>query len=334
MKISEQILDKNSQQPKYNHVPLKKLRPSNAGHECKRKLFFIFNGCFYEQGKIDPSRALMIEEGVRLERTIMKEIGLTHGVPPTFRTPPSKNLSEGKADFFLDAQNTIIEIKTMSRNSFNQLKKKGLKQYSCKYYTQIQIYLNELFIQRGKAKGILIALNRDTFELYEEDIPYDEQYAIESINTVKNISLSDDIPMRLSEDSKYYICRMCEYKDLCHEEKLPTPNCGSCLNVNRDLKKCTLKKIREFALNGKNCTHHIYNPDFLENQIPIKYENNNMEYDTFINSPENNLKENNKLMLTSEQIYELYKEGETYFNDVCAVNLKLDANQLNSNLDF
>lgn len=334
MKISEQILDKNSQQPKYNHVPLKKLRPSNAGHECKRKLFFIFNGCFYEQTKINPSRALMIKEGVRLERAIIEDIEQAHSGQTEFKTMPTKYLSQGKADFFLDAKNTIIEIKTMSRNSFNQLKKKGLKQYSCKYYTQIQIYLNELFIQRGKAKGILIALNRDTFELYEEDIPYDEQYAIESINTVKNISLSDDIPMRLSEDSKYYICRMCEYKDLCHEEKLPTPRCGSCLNVNRAMKKCTLNKVRYFALHGKNCSYHIYNPDFLENQIPIKYENNNMEYDTFINSPENNLKENNKLMLTSEQIYELYKEGETYFNDVCAVNLKLDTEELGADLDF
>ena len=78
MKISEQILDKNSQQPKYNHVPLKKLRPSNAGHECKRKLFFIFNGCFYEQTKINPSRALMIKEGVRLERAIIEDIEQAH----------------------------------------------------------------------------------------------------------------------------------------------------------------------------------------------------------------------------------------------------------------
>jgi len=127
---------------------------------------------------------------------------------------------------------------------------------------------------------------------------------------------------------------MCEYKDLCHEEKLPTPGCGSCLNVNRNTKKCTLNKIREFALHGKNCSHHIYNPDFLENQIPIKYENNNMEYDNFINCSENNLKENNKLMLTSEQIYELYKEGEAHFNDICAVNLKLEGNQSVSDLDF
>jgi CRISPR/Cas system-associated exonuclease Cas4 (RecB family) len=334
MKISEKILDKHSHQPKYNDVPLKNLKPSNAGHECKRKLFFIFNGCFYEQGKIDPSRALMIKDGVRLEREIIQDIEQIHEAQSEFRTPPYKYLSPGQADYFLDVENTIIEIKTMSRNSFNQLKKKGLKEYSVKYYTQIQIYLNELFNQRGEANGTLIALNRDTFELYEEDIPYDEQFAIEAIDTVKNISLSDDIPMRLSEDSKYYICRMCEYKTLCHEEKLPTPGCGSCLNVNRALKKCTLNKVQDFALHGKNCTHHIYNPDFLENQIPIKYENNHMEYDTFINASENNIKENNKLTLTSEQIYELSKEGEAHFNDVCAVNLKLEANQLNSELDF
>ena len=209
-----------------------------------------------------------------------------------------------------------------------------MKEYSTKYYTQIQIYLNELFSQRGEANGILIALNRDTFELYEEDIPYDKEYAIEAINTVKNISLLDDIPMRLSENSRYYVCCMCEYNELCHEEKLPKPGCGSCLNVDRQNKKCTLNKVREFALYGKNCSHHIYNPDFLENQIPIKYENNNMEYDNFINSSETNIKENDKLMLTSKQIYELYKEGEAHFNDVCAVNLKLDANQLDSDLDF
>lgn len=334
MNISEQILDKHSQQPKYNHVPLKNLKPSNAGHECKRKLFFIYNGCFYQQGKIDPSRALMIKEGVRLERTIIQDIEQAYPAQAEFRTMATKYISGGKADYFLDAENTIIEIKTMSRNSFNQLKKKGLKQYSVKYYTQLQIYLNELFSQRGEANGILIALNRDTFELYEEDIQYDGLYAIETINTVKNISLSDDIPMRLSEDPKYYICRMCEYKDLCHEEKLPTPHCGSCLNANRGMKKCSVNKIREFALHGKNCSHHVYNPDFLENQIPIKYENNNMEYDTFINCSENNLKENNKLMLTSEQIYELYKEGEAHFNGVCAVNLKLDAENLGSDLDF
>jgi CRISPR/Cas system-associated exonuclease Cas4 (RecB family) len=333
MKISEQLLDKHSQHTKYNDIPLKKLKPSNAGHECKRKLFFIFNGCFYQQDKIDPSRALMIKEGVRLEETIIEDIKQIHS-QAEFRTMPTEYLSQGQADYFLDAENTIIEIKTMSRNSFNQLKKKGLKEYSKKYYTQIQIYLNELFSQRGEANGTLIALNRDTFELYEEDIPYDKEHAIDAINTVKNISLSDDIPMRLSEDSKYYICRMCEYKDLCHEEKLPTPGCGSCLNVDRTLKKCTLNKVRDFALHGKNCSYHIYNPDFLENQIPIKYENNSMEYDNFINSSKNNIKENNKLMLTSGQIYELYKEGEAHFNDVCAVNLKLNTNQLNSELDF
>lgn len=340
MKISEKILNEYAQNPKYNDIPLKNLKPSSAGHECKRKLFFLFNGCFYEQRKMDPSRVLMIKEGVRLEEDLIADIEriiFMEQWPKTqkeFKIPSSDFLSAGKTDFFLDDENTIIEIKTMSRNSFNQLKKKGLKEYSNKYYTQVQIYLNELFSQRGEANGILIALNRDTFELYEENILYDQEYAIEAINTVKNISLSDDIPMRLSEDSKYYICRMCEYKDLCHGEKLPTPRCGSCLNVNRTLKKCTLNKVRDFALYGKNCSSHIYNPDFLENQIPIKYENNNMEYDNFINSSETNMKENNKLMLTSEQIYELYKEGEAHFNDVCAVNLKLDANELNSELDF
>ena len=123
MKISEQILVKHSQQPKYNDIPFKKLRPSNAGHECKRKLFFIFNGCFCEQGKIDPSRALMIKEGVRLERAIIEDIEQMH-LQAEFRTLPTKYLSAGQVDYFLDDENTIIEIKTMSRNSFNQLKKR------------------------------------------------------------------------------------------------------------------------------------------------------------------------------------------------------------------
>ena len=123
MKISEKILNEYAQHPKYNDIPFKKLRPSNAGHECKRKLFFLFNGCFYEQGKIDPLRALMIKEGVRLEEDLIADIERIIFIeqwPKTqkeFRTSPSEFLSAGQADYFLDDENTIIEIKTMSRSS-------------------------------------------------------------------------------------------------------------------------------------------------------------------------------------------------------------------------
>ncbi len=113
----------------------------------------------------------------------------------------------------------LWENKALEQKYFNQLKKKGLKEYSGTYYGQTQIYMGYFELTDNPALFTAIAPN--TMDVYAELIPFnavDAQAASDNAVTILQATLHSEILPRLSEKPDFWVCRMCGWKNKCFEK--------------------------------------------------------------------------------------------------------------------
>ena len=86
---------------------------------------------------------------------------------------------------------------------------------------------------------------------------------------------SHEPPPRLSEKPEFYICKWCEFSDICHSDELPAPNCRSCCHATPELDgdgrwSCAhwCDDIpREHQSNG--CINHVYLPALINYAVAL-----------------------------------------------------------------
>lgn len=118
------------------------------------------------------------------------------------------------------------EFKTHGDKSFNALKKDGLEKSKPQHYAQLMWYMGK----SGMNRGLYLAVNKNTDELYAERVRFDP-IAFEKIEAkAEAIIFATEPPAKLSNDPKYYVCNMCDHKDVCHGNRVPALNCRTCVH--------------------------------------------------------------------------------------------------------
>ena len=107
----------------------------------------------------------------------------------------------------------IIEIKTAKDSSFNIFNKKGLKIWQPSYYAQIQSYMGMSKIY----KAYILVLNKDTSELTDELVIFDEVFYQQLKNKAAMVASATVAPPRISGSPLWYQCKMCKYNKVCHK---------------------------------------------------------------------------------------------------------------------
>jgi len=158
----------------------------------------------------------------------------------------------------------VLEIKTHSIKSFNELEKEGVKKSKPMHYAQMQTYMARMNIDRA----LYFAVCKDDDRIYTERVRLDKDEADRLAERAQRIIASDRMPEPISADPTWYQCKYCSAADLCHGNKrLPDINCRTCANftANRDgTAHCArFGEIPTLDAQRAGCEAHVIHPDIV-----------------------------------------------------------------------
>lgn len=125
---------------------------------------------------------------------------------------------------YKDAKDEIIllEAKTLANRGFQELRGKGVREAHPQYYTQVQLYLHAL----GLDKAFLIARNKETpktrlWDHYYEEIYYNKDFAEAEIERLAELNEKIEKHIEINppfDPEEHWQCRRpwCPYTKICH----------------------------------------------------------------------------------------------------------------------
>ncbi len=266
LKTVAAILEWHKANRKNAHRP--HLGASQIGNECRRALWYQHRWC--DSPVFDGRMLRLFETGDLEEDRFVRELRAI-GATVWSRDPETGKqirftahdghfaLSlDGVVEGLPDAPKKphIVEMKTANEKSFKATKAKGVKEAKPVYYAQVQAGMH----LSGIHDCLFLMKNKNDESLYGERIKYDPAYALKLLAKAGEIIWSDKPPEKISGDPSYYICKFCDYKDVCHGDKVPEVNCRTCAHATPEKGgdgKWSCAKGRDF---GVPCEEHIFNP--------------------------------------------------------------------------
>lgn len=175
---------------------------------------------------------------------------------------------DGRAIGLLEAPKAmhVVECKSHNDRSFKEVVKKKLREGKPDHYAQIQLYMHA----QGLSRGLYLAVNKNTDELYAERVEYDPAYCLQLEAKVARVVAANDAPPRLHDDPRSkaaFACQWCPALTLCHEGTWARVNCRTCLSAEfRDGAEvwCTLTgKALSYEEQQRGCGQHLYLPSLV-----------------------------------------------------------------------
>ncbi|MDD2318311.1 MAG: hypothetical protein PHD57_13315, partial [Desulfobacterales bacterium] len=159
----------------------------------------------------------------------------------------------------------ILECKTHSLKSFNDLVKNGVQTSQPKHWSQMQIYMAGSGIDRA----LYFAVCKDNDGIYTERVRYDADAAQRMIERGKRITLADRMPPPISTDSTWYQCKFCPAHDFCHDHHMSKEiNCRTCAlstPTPESTWTCARYGNAEIPFDAQlhGCAGHVLHPDLV-----------------------------------------------------------------------
>ena len=159
-----------------------------------------------------------------------------------------------------------VEFKTHGEKSFKDLISKGVQVSKPQHYAQMQVYMS----LTGMTKALYMAVNKNTDDLHTEIIDADPELAKSLLKTAEKVIFSEEAPMGISSDPSYYLCKWCDFSDICHGTEAPLPTCRSCAHVTPERNgkwSCGYFKNDNLSVAEQKagCIHHRFAPTHLAN---------------------------------------------------------------------
>lgn len=206
---------------------------STLGHHCERWLWLSFRWAVIQKF---PGRMLrLFRRGQNEEAQIISDlraIGMSiNGTQRrvNFGSHVSGSI-DGVAKGVPGAQKTehVLEFKTHSLKSFNELEKYGVGMSKLQHYTQCQVYMHGTDLKRA----LYVAVCKNDDRIYTERLEYDKEHAEKAIAKGQRLALADRLPPPISADSTWFECKMCAGHDFCHGSKTTKEvNCRTCAHA-------------------------------------------------------------------------------------------------------
>lgn len=181
---------------------------TDAG-KCPRAIFFKFKNVPRE--KMSPEVLRMFDHGDYIQMQILSTLFSLGIVRASEVKIPPHELVSGRADAIVTLNN---EIYVVDFKSMNSLVFKNLEAPKEENVNQIQLYLHFFKIPRG----ILLYINKDTFELKEFLVHYDSALAkklLDDLAILKEKINSNIIPARIPSFPQDWQCQYCQFLEIC-----------------------------------------------------------------------------------------------------------------------
>lgn len=200
--------------------PRTRLGLSQAGHECKRFLWYRHQG---KVGKQPEGRVLrLFQLGNILEDQVIADLracGFTvkHGQRQVVFTQGDVKLMghiDGIIEGLLESPSTphLFECKSASKKKFEELLKAGsYRKWNEVYYWQTQFYMLGLKLKRAAA----FIYCKDDSRLHLERIKLDKEATYEKLQAVFEAIASPIEPDRKCPKADYYKAKWCDYYEEC-----------------------------------------------------------------------------------------------------------------------
>lgn len=217
--------------------PRQHLGASLLGHHCDRWLWLSFHWAVIEQ--FNGRMLRLFRRGQNEEESIINDLRLA-GVVVTDKDEKGAQIRVDFGAFIsgsLDGiilsglpespnKKHILEIKTHSLKSFDEIEKNGVEKAKPMHFAQMQIYMHGTGIDR--ALYAAVCKNDDRYHF--ERVRYDKDVAEKLIQRGHRITQSSRLPEPCSGASPdWYQCKFCAANDFCHGSKLTQQvNCRTC----------------------------------------------------------------------------------------------------------
>lgn len=119
----------------------------------------------------------------------------------------------------------LAEFKTASRDRFAKLVQKGVRLEKPEHWSQMQVYMLGLELERA----FYCTVCKDDDRIYTERVYFDRAAAEQLVDRARSIIAAVEPPVRIGEADSWK-CRYCDHRTICHEPELPERNCRTCLS--------------------------------------------------------------------------------------------------------
>lgn len=268
-KIYQGIKDANNDKPRSH------LGASIIGHSCDRWLWFSFRWIARED--FDGRMLRLFRRGQDEELPLVADLRRI-GMKISDIDQKTKRQFSFKDGFFAGSMDGIIhsgvpespnkehilEAKTHSKKSYDQLEKDGVEKSKPVHFAQMQVYMGAMSIDRA----LYVAVCKDDDRIYTERVRYDKDIFDALSSRAQRIIASDRMPEPLSTDGTWYECKYCAAYSICHQNKIPQEvHCRTCSNVTflRTGKAHCQHWDAEIPTDAQiqGCDHHIIHPDLV-----------------------------------------------------------------------
>jgi hypothetical protein len=269
----------------------KDMRPylgmSSIGKPCERALWLNFR--WAKEPSFKAQTIKRFEDGHSGEDLQAKRLKMVEGITLTVLDEATGNQygftsigghlkghMDGAILGLLQAPKTwhVWEHKQVDQKKFDKLnklkmevgEKNALQHWDEIYYAQAICYMGFT----GMARHYLTCATpggRDTTSVRTDADP--DKFEV-IIGKAERIIRSSEPPPRISSDSTYYICKMCEFHGLCHGTTAPIPTCRSCCHSTPELDGngrwfCTRHKMDLTIEDQKSgCQGHLIVPQIMD----------------------------------------------------------------------
>jgi hypothetical protein len=187
----------------------------------------------------------------------------------------------------------VLEFKTHSNKSFNELMKKAVKAAKPQHYDQMTVYMGLMEIDRAMYMGV----NKDTDDVYCEWVHFDQERFAQLLDRAQRLIEATTPPWRMSTDPDHFECKYCSMWKHCHGGLAAEANCRTCCHSSPVENAAWHCKPHNEDLSiddqKKGCNIHLMIPDLVpyadaqdggENWIAYKHKETG---EFFVNGPEN-----------------------------------------------
>lgn len=259
------------------------LGASVLGRECRRALWYTFR---WSTDLVHEGRILkLFDRGQQEEERFASDLraaGVTvHLVDPgtgeQFRFSDIGGhvggSMDGAAIGLLERPDVwhVLEFKTHGEKSYTELEKKGVEKSKPEHWAQMQLYMH----WSGMNRAFYMAVNKNTDAIYTERVRYDQKAVSALLAKARDI-VNSPIPLeRISEKPDWYVCKFCDHRATCHEQKPAAVSCRTCVHATPEMDghgtwSCARHKINLSADAQRTaCTDHLYIPALLPFGEPV-----------------------------------------------------------------
>lgn len=244
---------------------------SILGHSCDRYLWLSFRWAVIE--KFDGRILRLFRRGQLEESTILQDLRAI-GVVVSDRQS-SVNFGchiSGSVDGVITTgvpeapmKYHVLECKTHSKKSFDDLQKNGVEKSKPQHFIQMQLYMLGLKIDRA----LYYAICKDTDEIYTERVRLSKELAQKYVERGKRIVEYARMPEPLSTDPSWYQCKFCPAWDFCHKSHTTKEvNCRTCCHsaaTEQSTWTCAKHDNAEVPIDFQRtgCESHLIHPDLV-----------------------------------------------------------------------